>query len=69
MVMTERPWIEEERSDCTAGTPLMAFSIGCVTRISTCSAVSPGASVWMPTCGGANSGNTSYLARITDSVP
>ena len=43
-VMTDSPWIEEERSDCTPGTPLMAFSIGCVTSTSTCSAVSPGAS-------------------------
>ena len=40
--MTESPWIDVERSDCTPGTPLTAFSIGCVTRISTCSAVRPG---------------------------
>ncbi len=39
--------------------PVSAFSIGCVTRASTCSGESPGASVWICTCGGANSGNTS----------
>ncbi len=68
-VMTDSPWIEEERSDCTPGTPLIAFSIGCVTSTSTCSAVRPGASVWIPTWGGANSGKTSYLARVSDKAP
>jgi len=69
MVMTERPWIDTERSDSTPGTPLTAFSIGWVTSTSTCSAVRPGASAWMPTWGGANSGKTSYLACISEMAP
>jgi hypothetical protein len=68
-VTTESPWIDVERSDCTPGTPLTAFSMGWVTRTSICSGVSPGASVWMPTWGGANSGKTSYFARTTERIP
>ena len=61
--------MDEDLNDSTPGTPLTAFSIGCVTRTSTCSDVSPGASVWTLTWGGANSGKTSYLARVSDSTP
>jgi hypothetical protein len=68
-VTTDTPWIELERSVCTLGTPLMAFSIGRVTRTSTCSGVSPTASVWMLTWAGANSGKTSYLARPSAKTP
>ena len=46
------------------GTPLMVFSIGWVTRTSTCWGESPGASVWITTCGGENSGKTLYLAWL-----
>ena len=37
----------------------MAFSSGTVTRLSTSPVERPGASVWISTSGGANSGNTS----------
>src|SRR5215471_5704434 len=43
--------------------------MGRVTRISTCSGVSPTASVCMVTCGGANSGNTSSLASPSAYAP
>ena len=39
--------------------PLRAFSSGIVTRLSTSSVDRPGASVWISTIGGANSGKTS----------
>ncbi len=39
--------------------PLTAFSIGTVTSASTSVVDRPGASVWISTSGGANSGNTS----------
>ncbi len=58
-VSTDRPWIEVERRLRTPGAPLSAASSGRVTSVSTCVGVSPGASAWMPTWGGANSGNTS----------
>ena len=58
-VMTEIPWIEPERSDSIPCSPLRTFSIGWVTSASTCSGERPGASVWIWTCGGANSGKTS----------
>ncbi|GJE45106.1 hypothetical protein AEGHOMDF_4300 [Methylobacterium soli] len=44
-VMTDSPWIEEERSDSMPGKPFTATSIGCVTSTSTCSGLRPGASV------------------------
>ncbi len=50
-------------------TPAMAPSIGRVTRTSTCSGEKPGASVWMETWGGANSGNTSSGAPATTLRP
>ncbi len=62
-VITESPWMDCDRTSAIPFTPLIASSSGLVTRISTCSAEKPGASVWMETCGGANSGKTSSLAR------
>jgi hypothetical protein len=58
-VITDRPWIEVERSVSKPGRPPTATSTGWVTSTSTCSESSPGASVWTVTVGGANSGNTS----------
>ena len=46
-------------SSCSQDVPLSAFSSGTVTRLSTSSVDRPGASVWISTSGGANSGNTS----------
>ena len=48
----------------TPGMPLSAFSSGMVTRLSTSSVDRPGASVWISTSGGANSGNTSSGAPL-----
>jgi len=42
--------------DSRFATPLTAFSTGRVTRASTSSGESPGASVWITTSGGAKSG-------------
>jgi len=67
--MIERPWIDCERTIAIPATPLMTSSIGLVTRISTCSGAKPGASVWIDTCGGANSGNTSSGATMSRDVP
>ena len=61
-VTTERPWIDWERSASRFPRPLIAFSTGRVTSDSTCSGVSPGASVWTITSGGTKSGKTSSLA-------
>ena len=44
-------------------------SNGIVTRLSTCSLESPGASVWISTSGGANSGNTSSGEVGTTRMP
>ena len=49
--------------------PLMLFSIGCVTRTSTCSGERPGASVCTETSGGAKSGNASYEDRKSEEIP
>ncbi len=68
-VMMERPWIDCERTMAMPATPLMTSSIGLVTRISTCSGAKPGASVWIETCGGANSGKTSSGAAKRRDVP
>ena len=61
-VTTESPWIDSDRIDSRLPAPLTAASIGPVTSASTSSGESPGASVWMTTWGGANSGKTSRLA-------
>ena len=51
------------------GTPFSAFSSGTVTRLSTSSVERPGASVWISTSGGANSGNTSSGVLQPRAVP
>lgn len=51
------------------GIPARAFSMGWVTRASTCSGERPVASVWTTTSGGAKSGNTSYLAPLNPYSP
>ena len=53
----------------TPAKPLIDVSTGWVTRTSTCSGLRPGASVWIETWGGANSGNTSYLAFPSANTP
>ena len=55
----DSPSTDFERSVRRPGTPFMAFSSGTVTRLSTSPVERPGASVWISTSGGANSGNTS----------
>jgi len=67
--MTDNPWIDCERTVAMPVTPLIASSIGFVTSASTCSGVSPGASVSIVTSGGANSGNTSYFVRARTTSP
>ena len=49
--------------------PFSAFSSGTLTRLSTSSVDSPGASVWISTRGGANSGKTSRAARWAVRTP
>ena len=61
-VTTDNPWIDSDRSDASDATPLVVASIGTVTSASTCSGARPGASVWITTCGGTKSGNTSSFA-------
>ena len=58
-----------ERTTATPVVPVIACSIGVVTRTSTCSGARPDASVWISTCGGANSGNTSYRVRLATTTP
>ena len=58
-VITDSPWIEVERSVSNPGRPPTATSTGWVTSTSTCSESRPGASAWIVTVGGANSGKTS----------
>ncbi len=58
-VITDRPWMEVERRVSSPGRPPTATSTGWVTSTSTCSESRPGASVWIVTIGGANSGKTS----------
>jgi hypothetical protein len=57
--ITERPWINSERTVATPFAPLITFSSGRVTKASTCSGERPGASVWTLACAGTKSGNTS----------
>ena len=68
-ITLENPWIDSERIDSRPPTPFTPFSTGRVTSCSTCSAERPGASVWMITCGGANSGKTSSFACIASQTP
>src|SRR5262245_42824670 len=66
---TERPWTDLERSTSSRGMPLTAYSMGSVTSCSISLGDRPGASVWMTTCGGANSGKTSRRARRAALTP
>src|SRR5574337_1041731 len=67
--MLESPVVEVDRITSTPEFPLRALSIGKVISSSTSCAGSPGASVWMATWGGANSGNTSRVVRRTATRP
>ena len=51
------------------GVPLIELSIGRVTRDSTSSGASPGASVWISTWGGAKLGKTSKGIWVTTWIP
>ena len=55
----DRPSTDFERIVFSQGVPLRAFSSGMLIRLSTSSVDRPGASVWISTSGGANSGKTS----------
>ena len=55
----DNPSTDFERIVFSQGMPLSAFSSGMLIRLSTSSVDSPGASVWISTSGGANSGKTS----------
>ena len=62
---SKRSWMDDrsdtdlDRMVSSPGTPLSASSSGTVTRDSTSVEESPRLIVWISTCGGANSGNTS----------
>src|SRR6185436_9699312 len=58
-----------DRSVLSRGVPFSAFSSGIVTRLSTSSVERPGASVWISTRGGANSGKTSSGVERTARIP
>src|SRR4051812_9107035 len=55
----DSPSTDFERRVFSQDVPLSAFSSGTLIRLSTSSVESPGASVWISTSGGANSGKTS----------
>ena len=61
-MMADKPEMDSERNEAMFPKPLIVFSIGRVTRISTCSGESPGASVCTSTSGGTKLGSTSSLA-------
>ena len=65
----ESPSTDFERIVLSQGAPLSAFSMGTVMKLSTSSVERPGASVWISTSGGANSGNTSKAARCVVLTP
>jgi hypothetical protein len=67
--MDVRPSTERERSCVTPGRPPSEASIGVVTSASTSSLERPGASTWISTRGGANSGKASNEASDTTRVP
>src|SRR5918997_7143801 len=58
-----------ERSSLSPGMPWSTSSIGTVTSSSTSAEELPSAIVWISTCGGANSGNTSTLAPGISNAP
>ena len=69
MVTTDKPGIDSERSVAKPAAPLTALSMRLVISASTCSGANPGASVWMSTCEGTNSGKTSRGARMAPQQP
>ncbi len=58
-VITDRPWIDCERTAATPASPIRAASRGRLTSRSTCSATRPGASVWMVAEAALSGGNIS----------
>ena len=62
---TDRPWIDCERIAVSRARPPSAVSIGRVISTSVSSADRPGASVWMITSLGENSGKMSRLAVVS----
>ncbi len=69
MVTTDRPGMDSERSVANPDAPFTALSMRLVTSSSTCCGAKPGASVWISTCEGTNSGNTSRGERIAPQHP
>ena len=65
----DRPSTDFERSVLSPWVPFKAFSSGTEIIASTSSVESPGASVWISTSGGANSGKTSSGARCAARMP
>src|SRR6056297_2932136 len=60
----DRPMEDSERTESMPGAPSTRLSMGTVTSCSTSSGEKPGASVWITTWVGANSGNTSRAMRL-----
>ena len=67
--MKERPALDTERTDSTAGRPFMALSSGTLISCSTSSAAMPPASVITVTVGLLRSGNTSTGMRVRLKTP
>ena len=65
----DKPSTDLERSTSSPGTPFIAASSGTLMSASTSELESPGASVWISTSGGANSGNTSNGASFAALMP
>ncbi len=65
----DRPSTDFDRKVFNPCVPFSAFSSGTLMSASTSSVDSPGASVWISTRGGANSGNTSRGAFLAFSMP
>ena len=65
----DRPRTLLDRSVFSSLTPFSAFSTGTVTRLSTSAVDRPGASVWISTSGGANSGKTSRGVCVAVRTP
>ena len=65
----DNPSTDFDRSVFKPVVPLSEFSSGTLTSASTSSVESPGASVWISTRGGANSGNTSSGAFWAARMP
>ena len=65
----DKPSTDLERRTSRPGTPFMAASSGTLMSASTSELESPGASVWISTSGGANSGNTSNGASLAALMP